>query len=165
MLKKLLRKVRFFLILTQKGRTKYIYKHKELFHHVGKNLMWQSRYFPDEPELISLGDNNLISSNVTFITHDMIHQLLNTKYNTHDYKFFKGKIELGNNVLIGSGAYILPNVKIGNDCIIGAGAIITKDIPSDTVGGVPFRKFNNFTDLVEKRKDVIFYSDINKYWD
>ena len=96
--------------------------------------MWQSRQFPYEPQLISLGNNCLISSDVTFINHDMIHQLLNNKYSTKQYKFNRGIIKIGDNVLIGSVVYILPNVKIGNDVVIGAGSIV-KDIPSNSVGG------------------------------
>ena len=128
--------------------------------------MWQSRQFPHEPQLISLGNNCLISSDVTFINHDMIHQLLNNKYSTKQYKFNRGIIEIGDNVLIGSRVCILPNVKIGNDVVIGAGSIVTKDIPSNSVGGgVPFKIFNTFDDLAEKRKSIKYFEDLDQYWE
>ena len=45
---------------------------------------------------------------------------------------------IGNNVLIGTGAVIIGNVKIGNNCKIGANAVVIKDIPDDcTAVGVP----------------------------
>lgn len=45
---------------------------------------------------------------------------------------------LGNNVLVGTGAKIIGNVKIGNNVIIGANAVVTKDVPDNcTVAGVP----------------------------
>lgn len=49
-----------------------------------------------------------------------------------------GKVTIGNDVWIGAGTIILPNIKIGNGVIIAAGAVVTKDIPDYAmVGGVP----------------------------
>ena len=48
---------------------------------------------------------------------------------------------IGNNVLIGTGASILGNIKIGNNCKIGAGAVVLKDIPDNvTAVGVPAKQ-------------------------
>lgn len=45
---------------------------------------------------------------------------------------------IGNNVMIGSGAKVLGNINIGDDVKIGAGAIVLKDIPNGkTAVGVP----------------------------
>jgi len=47
---------------------------------------------------------------------------------------------LGNNVVVGTGAKVLGNIKIGNDVLIGANAVVIKDVPADsTVVGVPGR--------------------------
>jgi acetyltransferase-like isoleucine patch superfamily enzyme len=56
--------------------------------------------------------------------------------------FFEQRKELpiiiGNDVWIGAGAIILPEVKIGNGAIIGAGAVVTCDVPAYAmVVGVP----------------------------
>lgn len=40
---------------------------------------------------------------------------------------------IGNGVLIGGNATILPGIKIGDRAVIGAGSVITKDIPADEV--------------------------------
>ena len=40
-----------------------------------------------------------------------------------------GSITIGNNVWIGAGAIILPNVKIGDGVIIGAGSVVTNPLP------------------------------------
>ena len=49
-----------------------------------------------------------------------------------------GCITIGNNVWIGAGAIILPNVKIGDGVIVGAGSVVTKSFSANQViGGVP----------------------------
>jgi acetyltransferase-like isoleucine patch superfamily enzyme len=49
-----------------------------------------------------------------------------------------GKVEIGKNVWIGTGARILKNVSIGDGAIIGANAVVTKSIPEWCVAvGVP----------------------------
>ena len=112
-LSSLLQKLHFFLIPTSGKRTKYINRHKKLFHACGKDLFWQSRKFPSDPELISIGNNVKIASNVQFINHDVIHIMLNDSgaYNSVFVKK-EGCIEIGDNVVIGSNVVILPNVRI-----------------------------------------------------
>ncbi len=52
-----------------------------------------------------------------------------------------GDVSICNNVLIGAGAIILPNVTIGEGAVIGAGSVVNRDVPPNTiVGGVPARK-------------------------
>jgi acetyltransferase-like isoleucine patch superfamily enzyme len=49
-------------------------------------------------------------------------------------------IIIGNDVWIGAGAIILPEVKIGNGAIIGAGAVVSHNVPAyAVVAGVPAR--------------------------
>jgi len=119
----------------------------------GGGVFWQPRRFPSDPELISIGNNVKIASNVIFINHDIAHNMLNEKFNTTDFKPLWGSIEIGNNVMIGAETIILPNVKIGSNVIIGAGSVITKDIPDNVVAaGVPCRVIGGFEQYVEKRK-------------
>lgn len=48
--------------------------------------------------------------------------------------------ELGNNVLVGTGAKIIGPVKVGNNVVIGANAVVVRDVPDNTVvAGVPAR--------------------------
>jgi acetyltransferase-like isoleucine patch superfamily enzyme len=52
--------------------------------------------------------------------------------------FSKGEVVIEDNVWIGEGVVILPNVKIGKNSIIGANSVVTKNIPENSVaGGVP----------------------------
>lgn len=50
----------------------------------------------------------------------------------------KGPVIIEDNVWIGEGAMIMPNVHIGRGCIIAANSIVTSDIPSYSIAaGVP----------------------------
>ncbi len=133
-----------------------------IFYHMGNGCYYHPRKLPTEPILVSMGDNVWTSANVRFITHDMSGDMLKNhpKYKDEFSKFyspyFMGKIEIGNNVMIGADSTIMYNVKIGDDCIIAAGSIVTKDIPSGSiVAGVPARVIGSFDDFVEKRKPVL----------
>jgi len=54
-----------------------------------------------------------------------------------------GGVFVGERVLVGAGARILPGVRIGDDVVIGAGAVVLTDIPSgQTWMGVPARPAN-----------------------
>ena len=151
----LMRKLYFYCIPTSRGRSEYIKKHKCLFHYVGDNVFWQPRQLPADPELISIGDNVKISANVSFINHDINYYMLNTKYKTDCFQKKQGCIKIGNNVMIGSGCKIMPDVKIGDNCIIGANAVVTKDISDNSIAvGVPCRIIGKFDDFVEKQKQI-----------
>ena len=49
-----------------------------------------------------------------------------------------GKVTLGNNVLVGTGASILQNLTIESGARVGAGAVVTKNVSRHTtVVGIP----------------------------
>lgn len=51
-----------------------------------------------------------------------------------------GCVTIGENVMVGAGATILPSLNIGHDAIIGAGAVVTRDVPPFAiVAGNPAR--------------------------
>lgn len=162
----LFQKLRFYCITNSSKRTKYIIKHKKQFKAVGEGLFWQSRLFPTDPELISIGDNVKIAANVQFINHDIVHYMLNdSRINDRCFSKNQGCIEIGSNVMIGSNVIILPNVRIGCNVVIGAGAVVTKDIPSNSVaGGVPCKVIGSFGELVTKRLAVT-KKNAKELWD
>ncbi len=133
------------------GEVKYA---KHLGVKVGENCsFYQNIIWGSEPYLISVGDNVRITSNVTFITHDGgVHVLRNYRNMKNIDKF--GRIIIGDNVHIGIGCIIMPNVKIGNNCIIGCGSIVTKDIPDNSVAvGVPAKVIETIEEYFEKNKN------------
>ena len=166
-LKTLFRKLYFMLLPTCGMRSRYLQNRKSMFHALGENVMFQPRKFPSDPELISIGNNVLIAADVKFINHDIIHAMLNRKYSTNSFKALGGCIEIGDNVMIGTGTYLMPNISIGNNVVIAAGSIVTKDIPDNcVVGGIPAVKICDFDTIVNKRKDlkIDFTETPDKIW-
>ena len=134
-------------------RVDYLRK-KKVFGHIGRDTIWRDRLVPLYADKIFLGDNVRCGTRVYFITHDVIHDMLNHREG-NDFKFkeFIGEIHVGNNVFIGSNTTILGGANIGSNVIIGAGSLVNKDIPSNSVvGGVPARVICTFDEFVEKRK-------------
>lgn len=165
--KTMIRKFIFMCLPTSVQRSRYIYKHKHLFHEVGEKLFFQSRLFPSDPQLISIGNNVNIAAGVVFINHDIMHALIN-KMNNGCIKMWGGCIKIGNNVMIGAKCIILPNVEIGDNVVIGAGSIVTKDIPSNMVAaGSPAKVIGKTSDLIEKckRRKNSYFDDPDMLWD
>ncbi len=75
-LKRAWTQVRMFTLSSGVKRTSYL-KKKGLFGSIGEKCMIQSRKIPLYPELIFIGNNVRIASNVTFVTHDVSHNMLN----------------------------------------------------------------------------------------
>jgi Acetyltransferase (isoleucine patch superfamily) len=97
--------------------------------------------FGSEPYLVRIGNHVTVSGDVRFVTHDGGVWVFREA--EPDIDVF-GPIVIGDNVFIGYGAIILPNVKVGNNVVIGARSVVTKDIPNDSVvAGVPARFLKN----------------------
>lgn len=145
-----------FRIATQRNgykRAAYIRDHN-LFHHVGSNVYYQGRKLPLYSELISFGNNVKIASRVNFITHSIIHNMLNANKELKlesPVQEQVGCIDIGDNVFIGAGTSILSNVRIGSNVIIAAESVVTKDIPSNSVvGGVPAKVIETMDEYLAK---------------
>lgn len=89
---------------------------------------------------IEIGNNVLIASNVYISDH--LHgkisavELLQSPASRNLHS--KGPVIIGDNVWIGHGVSIMPNVKIGNNSIVGANSVVTKSFPNNSIiAGVP----------------------------
>ena len=155
-LKKIKRmKLHYLLVCFLGGeyRTKWL-KKKNIFGMMGKDVLYQPKTLPNEPELIKIHDNVRIAADVTFYTHDVIYQLL-TSMDGENYRPHRGCIEIFDNVFIGGKSIILDDVSIGPNAIVAAGSVVTKDVPSGTVvGGNPAKVIGNFDDLHIKRSKL-----------
>lgn len=137
--------------VTSGSRAEWLKKNK-VFKNMGEHVMLQMRRIPLYPRLISFGSNIVVASNVTFLTHDAIHQIINYKNKNMQVNEKIGCIDIRDNCFIGSNSIIYNNVKIGPNAIIAAGSVVTKDVPPGTVvGGVPAVIIGSYDKLVEKR--------------
>lgn len=81
------------------------------------------------PEKIIVGKNSIIGYNTTILTHE---------YLIKEYRL--GHVTIGDEVLIGANATILPGVTIGDGAIVSAGTLVNKDVPAGAfVGGNPMQ--------------------------
>jgi len=138
------------LIPGARRRTEFLRRH-HLYGAIGENCLIQKWKLPLHPNLIFLHDNVKIASNVGFVTHDIIHTMLNQKYEGKKYIERVGCIEVMDNVFIGSGTRILYDTRIGTNVIIGSDSLVNRDIPDNSVyAGVPARFICTFDEYVEK---------------
>ena len=118
------------------------------FNAIGENCsILPSTNFTD-PAYVKLG-NNVHFSNCTLVGHDGAVAMLNRAYDVRLDSV--GKIEIRDNVFIGYGAIVLPDVTIGPNAIVAAGAVVNRDVaPGDIVGGVPAKTIGRVDDLVAR---------------
>lgn len=107
--------------------------------------------FGTEPWLITIGDHVDITAGVHFLNHEggiWCARGIDPKYNEYD---LFSPITVGNNVMIGIGAVIMPGVHIGNNVIIAGQCVVTKDVPNDAViAGVPGKQISTVSNFMEK---------------
>lgn len=117
--------------------------------------------------LITIGNNVTITNSVV-LAHDA-----STKKELGYSKI--GCVDIGDNVFIGYGCIVLPNVKIGNKVIVGAGTVISKDIPDNVVVvGNPYKVVCTYDEYMEKNRErmkvcpvsnIVFYDKTEEEWD
>ncbi len=89
---------------------------------------------------IEIGDNVLIASNVQIYTST--HSTIVKERIVQDWDENSGRsfcntfaqpVRIEDNVWIGGGSIILPNVTIGKNSVIGTGSVVTRSVPADCV--------------------------------
>ncbi|QHS23252.1 acyltransferase [Virgibacillus sp. MSP4-1] len=100
------------------------------------------------PEKISVGRNTVIGYNTTILAHE---------YLIKEYRL--GKVEIGDEVMIGANSTILPGVRIGDHAIVSAGTVVHKDVPAGSfVGGNPMQVVYTKEEMDERRKKDTYFS-------
>jgi maltose O-acetyltransferase len=99
------------------------------------------------PYLVEIGDNVVISRNVTILTHDAT-----TAYAGDLIKV--GRVKINDRCFIGANTTILCNVEIGENSIVGAGSVVNRDIPPNSVfGGNPAHLICKTEKFVKKHNE------------
>lgn len=118
---------------------------------VGRNFNPQLGFELDPSHcwLIEIGDNVTFGPHVQVLAHDA-----STK-NVLGYTKI-GRVWIGNNVFVGAGSIILPNVRIGDNSIIGAGSVIVRDVPANVVcAGNPAKIISSMDEYIKKNEKLL----------
>lgn len=118
---------------------------------MGDNCWYEPRKLPSEPQLVFMGNNVNIATDVAILNHDIMAAMINRMDDLQKCNIRVGGVTIGNNVFIGGRSIILYDVNIGDNVIIGAGSVVTRDIPSGSVAvGCPAKVIGKFEDSVER---------------
>jgi maltose O-acetyltransferase len=104
---------------------------------MGNNVSIGRRAFISARGGLTIGNNVLVAFDCVILTEEHIHGKNITIWKSG---FSTAPVSIGNNVLIGTKAIIMPGVSIGNNVVIGAHSVVTKNIPSNSIAvGIPAR--------------------------
>lgn len=102
---------------------------------IGEDVTFDDLY----PGEIQVGRGVLITTGVIILTH-----YLDTKFQPtvdRPFRFYRGKVVIGDNVFIGAKTVISKPIHIGEGAIIGANSVLTKDVPPYAIMvGVPAKQ-------------------------
>lgn len=116
---------------------------------IGKHCLINTRFWPTEAYLITVGDNVQITHNVSIHTHGG-GQVVRQQH--PDFDVF-GKVVIEDWAYIGAFSQIMPGVTIGEGALVAAGSIVTKSVaPHTVVGGNPARYICTTEEFYEKNK-------------
>ncbi len=124
---------------------------RKLGVRVGSRCRIHSLSFGSEPYLVELGNHVAIADGVKFLTHDgamwVCRELFDPKAD------IVKPIKVGNNVMIGLNALVLPGVTIGDNVIVGAGSVVSRDLPPNCVAaGIPAKPIKSVEEYWERCK-------------
>lgn len=118
---------------------------------VGENFKRFSGCFIDPSHccLIKIGNNVTMSVRCILLAHDA------STWGLMGYAKI-GRIVIEDNVFIGAGSIILPNVVIGEGSIVGAGSVVSRDIPpGSVVAGNPAKIICSTEEFVDRHRRSI----------
>jgi maltose O-acetyltransferase len=130
---------------------------REVLGHVGEQAYIEPPFFCDYGVNIRLGRAAYLNTGCVVLDCGLVtigdqvkfgpcvqvyaaHHPIDPTARRTDPRELASPITIGNNVWVGGGTVILPNVTIGDDTVIGAGSVVTKSLPARVVAvGNPCR--------------------------
>lgn len=113
------------------------------------NAMYGTIIDPGHCWLIEIGDNVTFAPRVHILAHDasMKKSLGYTKI---------ARVQIGNNVFLGSGTIVLPGVRIDDNTIVGAGSVVPRSLIGGGIYvGNPAKKICEYDEWIEKEQQSI----------
>ena len=145
-------------------RNKYLKKHN-IFGSMGDNVFFQPRFIPTDPKLIKFHNNVIVTSNVTFVNHDIFDLGINYLNKDKQVPTLYKPIEIMDNVFIGCNSIILGGITIGSNVVIAAGSVVTKDVPDNSVvAGNPAKVIETFDEFLDKRYNSFTSYNNDELW-
>ena len=118
---------------------------------VGRNTIICGYMRISEPQLVEIKADCVISSNVTFITHDhSINKVTNQGSNLF------GRIVVGNNCFVGQNATLLYGVELADNIIVGSGSVVTKSFKENNIiiAGNPAKKISTWEQFKDRYESL-----------
>ncbi len=151
--KRFLHSIAMMFLRSGRKRAAYLKKH-HIFADIGEDCHFGPYKIPLYPELIKLHNNVIVHPRALLVPHDMVNVFLKRAVPGEDFGPNErlGCIEIMDNVYIGPGTRILPNVRINKNCIISAGSVVAQDVPENSVvAGNPAKVIGRFDMFVASR--------------
>jgi acetyltransferase-like isoleucine patch superfamily enzyme len=104
---------------------------RQMGARVGEKCRLYSLNIASEAELVEIGDNVIVSGDVTFVTHDGAIFTAIDKFPGVNGHY--GRIKIGNGCFLGIRAIIMPGIELGDNCIVAAGAVVTDSFAANSV--------------------------------
>lgn len=116
---------------------------------MGKGCLINTKGFPSEAYLISLGNYVRVAPGTHFFTHG---GLWPQRFRHPELLLEQwGGIKVGDYSYIGEACLVMPGVEIGSNCVVGAGSVVTKSVPDGMmVAGNPAKIIGKTEDMVHR---------------
>lgn len=116
---------------------------------IGEHCLIDTRNWPSEPYLITIGDYVQVTHGVSIYTHGGGNAI---RERHPDFDVF-GRVIIEDWAYIGAYSQIMPGVTIGEGALVAAGSVVTKSVPLHTVvGGNPARYICTVEEFYERNK-------------
>jgi acetyltransferase-like isoleucine patch superfamily enzyme len=110
---------------------------------IGEDVIFDDLY----PDAIQVGRDVLITTGVIILAHYLDTQFQPTL--TRPFRFYRGKVVIGDYVFIGANTVISKPIHIGEGAIIGANSVLTKDVPPYAIMvGVPAKQIGTRPSMI-----------------
>lgn len=141
----------FLLLKLGASRRRYMEAYLDGFRRrgtkIGKNVSMYGVIIDGvRPDLVSIGDNCVITGGVKLLAHDSAKTVFGKEMKV-------APVKICDNVFIGMDAVILPGVTVGPNTVVGANAVVTRDVPPNSVvAGVPARVIMSLEEYLHDTK-------------